>query len=187
MAILSGGGLALSLLRNGVASDVSVNLGDLLLVLVLVVAGAEAFGLPRPLAMRLGIGFRSRAWEFDHRIYRYKERLDRLLLAYPSPPDWTRYRRWQSRVARDGRVLLRKMASLHAPDGDWASVRDDYVGLYDGILTGIANDHPPDDPQTFERGTEIALRADRLRITYRAEAESLLQQSRAARILRGRR
>jgi hypothetical protein len=75
---------------------------------------------------------------------------------------------------------------MHPPDEDWASVRDDYVELYDWILTGIANDDTPDDARTQRQGKEIKERADRLRIAYRADAALILDESRAARIFRRR-
>lgn len=83
--------------------------------------------------------------------------------------------------------MLKRMRGLHAPDDDWAGIRDDYIDLYRSIFALIANDDPPDDAYTLRRGTEIKEREDRLRTSYRLEAASLLQQSRAARILRVRR
>ena len=147
---------------------------DGLLALAAVALVIYVQGLPPRIAQHVGIGRRSREWEFDRRLHLYRERLDASLRHYPSSRDWPSYRRWRAQVLRDGHVLVARMKGMHAPDDGWAGVRDDYVDLYSEILARIALDDEPDDAYTSLRGGEIKQRANILRLEYRASADALI-------------
>lgn len=171
-AVVGAGALALDVAK---LPSVGVQLGVLEMALAVVAVTIVIYvqGLPPRIARHVGIGRRSREWEFDRRLHTYQDKLDTALLGYPSTRDWPHYRRWQANVLRDGRMLMGKMKGLTAPNDAWAGVRDDYIDLYSGILALIAHDELPDDDYTAQRGLELRQRADILRLKYRASADAL--------------
>ena len=119
LAVIGGGALALDVSRLP-AVEVQVGVLDLGLAIVAATAVTYVQGLPGPIARYVGIGRRSREWEFDRRLHVYRKKLDAALLRYPSSRDWPAYRDWQSRVLRDGHRHLAGMRGLHPPDDEWA-------------------------------------------------------------------
>jgi hypothetical protein len=151
---------------------VQVDVLDVILIAIAIGVVVHVQGLPYPVARRVGIGWRSREWEFDRGLHICREQLDKVLLAHPSSADWAVYRRWQTDALRTGLRVVKKMESLSPPDDAWAHLRDDYVDLYKQILSLLANDEPPDDEYTTIRGTELRRRADALRLRYREAARA---------------
>lgn len=188
MATLAGGGLVLVLLLKGVDGDVFVSLEDVPIALVAAVAGAEFFGLPRPLAVRLGIGFRSRQWEYDRTLTALLGPLNVRLGIRPESELSGDMTAWRTAVMKDGRARLQRLKRLQPPDDPWRALTTSYASIYTAILDAIAEGDTVSDPQTVASMTSAANQErERLRARYQSEAAALLQKSRVTRILRGRR
>lgn len=186
MAVLAGGGLVLVLLRKGVDGTVFVSLEDVPIALLAAVAGAEFFGLPRPLAVRLGIGFRSRQWEYDRKLTALLGPLNLRLGLRPGSEPSGDMTAWRTAVMKDGRARLQRLKRLQPPDDPWRALTTSYASIYTAILDLIDEGDTVTDPQTVASMTGAANQErERLRASYRSEAASLLQGSRLARILRG--
>jgi len=156
--------------------EVSWRIGilDIVLAGLVAVLVADVKGLPLSIARRVGLGFRSREWEFDDQLHRYKEALDRILMSYPHSAAWPEYVSWKLDALRRVSPTLRRMTAMRAPDVEWDRLRDDYVALYEGIFANIAHDEPADNVHILRVGQEIKERADRLRVEYRASAHALI-------------
>lgn len=148
---------------------------DLAVVLGGLFFAAEFFGLPTPVARRLGIGLRSRQWEFDVAMYDIVKGFADLLSAYPGPELVADDQAWRRRALCEGHRLVARLNRLHPPDEGWAQLRDGYRVLYQAILADLASaDHARRSEEFGIRAKEIEKRHAELRQRYRAEAAAIL-------------
>jgi hypothetical protein len=181
-------GLVLSLLRNGLNASVSVDIGDGLIFVVGLFAAAEAFGLPRGLAVRIGIGLRSREWEFDRKLADLLGPLDLLLEGHPPGIGEEASRDRDNAPIEDGRARLEALARMKPPDDDWRALTSKYATIYAAHLDA-ARRNPPSavPPSIVQLAEEAAMELERLRVLYRADADRLYRSSLAVRLLHKRR
>jgi hypothetical protein len=80
---------------------------------------AQVLGLPRPLAIRLGVGLKSRALMFNNRLLDHRRRsADAVRIAQQDPS--------RRAVALDeARVQLGRLRALRTPDSEWRGLRND--------------------------------------------------------------
>ena len=99
---------------------------------------AEVLGLPRRIALLLGIGLKSRALVFNNRLLDHRRRVaDAIRLAQKDPPRRTD-------ALDEMTVHVRGVRDLHAPDSAWSVLRDDIADdeeawialLRDGVSSG---------------------------------------------------
>lgn len=186
LAALGAVGAAITVVRSMEGGVAFIGLFDLPAALVVFVVAAEALGLPAPVAKRLGVGFRSRAWEYDRALARVVSPLYEPLFG-ESPPDPGRDAAApvRERRVRDGRRQVARLRALRAPDEDWRSLTNRYADAYEAVLEAVASASASSDRAELERRILLLHRErDRLRAKYRAEAAQLLAGSRAARLLR---
>ena len=185
LGLICGVGLALVLIQNGVDTSASPTIPDALLAATGGVAAAEAFGLPRWLAARLGIGLRSREWEFDRTLTDLLRPLNRRLEARPVEVQPTALGNWRSGVVKDGRATLARLAQLTPPNEEWGAMAATYAEVYGALLDAVNNEsHDAFAPSIGTLTHAANLERERLRESYRAESERLIQSSRLARLLR---
>jgi hypothetical protein len=155
---------------------------DLVLAACLFVVVAEAVGLPAPLAKRLGVGFRSREWEYDRALARVIARIQELSRlpaqgGCPGP-------RSEPRTHDDQRRLIARLRALRAPDERWRQLTDAYADAYEAwfeIVEASAFDRLGDLEATIRA---LHAERERLRAEGRARAAAILAESRAARLFR---
>ncbi len=167
-------GLAIGLLvpRSGLF-EARFTLFDALLVLAGIGLAAEVIGLPWPIARRIGIGLRSRAWEFDGALYRALAPLNERLNSAPDPSDVVAYGQWKVDTIRFGREIVRRVGRMRAPDSDWSDLRDRYSEVY-GMLLDALERGDTSGKAEIRRLTEVVdLQRAALRRKYRAEAAAL--------------
>ncbi len=104
----------------------SVMLGATLLGLLL---WAQVLGLPRGLALTLGIGLTSRPLRFHNRLVEIQKPLAEAVVRAQRDPD----RRAAALAIADHQI--ERLRSLRPPDGAWAALRDD---IADHDATGVA-------------------------------------------------
>ena len=93
---------------------------------------ADVIGLPRPLALRLGVGLREPAVDLSNLIVSTNDRVFEELDKCVKDP-----RRAERHLA-DARVLVDRLAEHAAPDQYWGQVRDDYAACHRRALTVAA-------------------------------------------------
>ena len=170
-----------------VASRQSAVLIDLALAVVVAVVAAEAIGLPEPVAKRLGVGLRSREWEYDRALARLLRPLNEVLAQAPADTRDPEFEGWRERFLRNGRERLDQLRRHHAPDPEWAALARSYADIYGEIVERISRDPSPVWPARLTAAVDAAdEERRRLRAKYRDEAAAVLAESRAARLLRRR-
>jgi len=178
LAAVAALGLAFAALTGRLdASSWNVDLIDMIITSGVVLLGAQLWGLPLPIARRLGIGLRSREWEFDRKLYPIVAEFRELLLDYPGPTPISANQAWAAKVVANGDRLLVRLRSLTPPDANWDGLRNDYVALYEAILAGLLMETAEDQEALKVRSREIERRHGELRREYRARAEAILGRS----------
>jgi hypothetical protein len=181
-------GLVLSLIRNGLTTSIQVDIGDAMVFVVGVVAAAEAFGLPRRLAAPLGLGLRSRQWEFDRKLADLARPLGPLLEGLSLDAGEGGLSGWDSAAVEDGRARLAAIARLKPPDERWRALTTSYLKIYGAYLDSIESSSPGHVSPSVEAMTKAAdEELQQLRASYRADADRLAKASIAARLLGKRR
>lgn len=185
LALISGGGIALLLIQSGLAATTTARVEDAFLLAVNAILAAEVFGLPAGLASRIGIGLRSREWEFDQTLSELLKPLDRGLQERPVGGGPDTITNWRARVLHDGRVRLRRLARLRPPNRAWSRLTEIYGRIYSAHLDAIEREDQADVLTSIAPLTHWAnAEHERLRTAYRAESEHLIQRSIAAKLLR---
>lgn len=176
--------LALLLILNGLYVSTAVDVGDLLLLVIGLVAAAEAFGLPRSLAARLGIGLRSRDWEFDRKLSDLLRPLEPVLHGREPETRDEAFGNRRSAVIVDWRTTLTALAHLKPPDDRWRALTSTYATILRARLDAIQGDPSGTAPPSIVQMTEAAdIERERLRASYRAEADRLVRSSLVGRLL----
>lgn len=176
---------ALLWIRNGLYVSAAVDVGDLLLLVIGLIAAAEAFGLPRSLAARLGIGLRSRDWEFDRKLSDLLRPLEPVLDGREPETRDEAFGNRRSAVVDDGRARLTALARLKPPDDRWRALTSTYATILRARLDAIQGDPPGAAPPSIVQMTKAAeIERERLRASYRAEADRLIRSSLVGRLLR---
>jgi hypothetical protein len=129
---------AIAIIRDGIRVEIIAGpiTGSLALAAFLLgtLAWAQALGLPRRLACLLGIGLKSRALVFDHRLVDLRNTLaDAINLARQDPD------RRDAAISK-AEAGVRRLRSLHPPDSDWGYIRDDMVDDYEGWIDLVRKD-----------------------------------------------
>lgn len=97
---------------------------------------AEFSGLPRPFALRLGIGLKNPALAFDIRLHALRSRFaDAIRLAQADPDR-------QTDALIEAETLVRLERALRAPDLAWSQLRDDIADDDSAWIDLIRNDAP---------------------------------------------
>lgn len=109
---------------------------DLVAAVLLCVFTVWAFGLPAPLARRIGWGLRDPEREFDTRLTRELRALNQLFDEEPTPESG-RHARWTPHARSRGAKIVRRMGRLRAPDERWDELVRGYVDAYSAILADI--------------------------------------------------
>jgi hypothetical protein len=164
----------------------NIGLDDVGLALLAVVVAAEAFGLPSPIARRIGIGLRSREFEYDRTLSDLLLPLNELIEHEP-PRDRAEARSaWQAQLVRDGGRRLLRLERLRAPDDEWAALTASYALIYATLLRLHAGQsRPAERNDVAEMVRATTSERERLRAKYRSEAAAL-GSGRVARFIRGR-
>lgn len=187
LGALAGGGFALSVWRYGIEMGFPVTIVDVLIGLVVAFATVEVVGLPTRIAVQLGVGLRSRHWEYDRSLTALLHPLNVKLAERPDGESPVEEMRWRADVLRDGRARLLRLGRLQPPDDEWRAMTKTYADIYRIHLDAIANYDSDVDPRWANAMTETAdQERERLREQYRLEAGSILAASRLARFLRRR-
>lgn len=183
LAALGAVGAVIAVVRSLGGGVALIGLLDLPVALVVFVMAAEAIGLPAPVATRLGVGFRSRAWEYDRALYRAIADIERSLSGQPGRGG-PAHRLVRARPPHDGRRLMARLRALRAPGEDWGRLTDQYSDAYQAWFDAI--DKPSTDrfAELEQRLSALHREREQLRAKYRAEASQLHAGSRAARLLR---
>jgi hypothetical protein len=98
----------------------------------------EVLGLPRGLALLLGIGLVSRALVFSNRLREEVEAL-RVLFQQPSHPER------RAAVADQAQRHVLRLRSARAPDRAWARLRDEIADSYQVFVDLVRADAPVDE------------------------------------------
>lgn len=186
LALLSVAGLALIFGTGRAQARVTLGPFEVAGLVLAAVAAAEALGLPDPIAQRLGIGLRSREWEFDRSISDVLQSLNDLIDREPPHEDLGARAAWVRQLRRVGERRLSRLARLHPPDDRWAMLAGDYSQIYRKLieLHSGEEDHEAADGVAVRIGRATAQR-DQLRAAYRADIEKR-GSGRMARLLRRR-
>lgn len=132
----------------------------------------DSFGLPRALAVRLGLGLRNRAWEFDRHLSRERRLLlDAWRSAVEQPHD--------SRHLAAAKAHLRRIRRLRPPDPAWRAFRDELADL-DQRWMNYHLERLPDEPGAVPDYDGFIERWELLREAYRADAAALREESAGA-------
>jgi hypothetical protein len=186
LALLSVGGLVLIFGTGRAQARVTLGPFEVAGLLLAAAAAAEAFGLPDPIAQRLGIGLRSREWEFDRSISDVLQSLNDLIDREPPHEDLGARAAWVRQLRRVGERRLSRLARLHPPDDRWAMLAGDYSQIYRKLieLHSGEEDHEAAD-RVAVRIRRATAQRDQLRAAYRADIEKRGSGC-MARLLRGR-
>ena len=172
-------------LVSGVEFSVRVDPLVIGLVAVVTVVAAEAFGLPEPLAVRLGFGVRSREWEYDRELTSLLHPLNQMIATQPDPSREADYLRWRELFLSEGERRLTTLRDRRAPTADWARLTASYQEIYARILELY---RIGESPPLVEEINAMSRAADRereaLRRSYRTAARELLRRSPTRRMLR---
>lgn len=186
LSLLSVGGLVLIFGTGRAQARVTLGPWEVAGLVLAAVAAAEALGLPDPIAQRLGIGLRSREWEFDRSISEALQALNDLIGREPLRANRAAWAAWGHQLRRIGERRLSRLVRMHAPDDRWAMLARDYSQIYRELIelrVGEA-DHEAAD-RVAVRITRATAQRGQLRAAYRADIEKR-GSGRMARLLRGR-
>lgn len=180
VAVLVGAGAALAL-RGVDARLIGGTTSSLLTLSALLFAlffGAEAFGLPSPIATRLGIGLISRSWQFNYRLWEERKAFIAALGVAQRDP------MHRARAIERAEGRLRRIHQLRPPDPDWAALRDELVTRDETFLAFVRSATSTDEVVALQAEySPLLARWDELRERYRAEA-AVLKASPAGRLSR---
>jgi len=95
-------------------------------------AWADAIGLPRRLALQLGVGRREPRIYFNNVIDRTNERL------FAELQQCVTDQKRHDRHLRTARALADRLAEFPAPDEAWGTCRDDIVALHRKVIASVA-------------------------------------------------
>jgi hypothetical protein len=155
--------------------------------LLVVVTAAEAFGLPLPIARRIGIGLRSRQFEYDRALSDLLLPLNEQIEREPLGVQTVARAAWLARLVRDGGKRLSRLERLKAPDEDWATLTATYLRIYGALIRMHAGQGPPGERDAMVELIRTATaERERLKAKYRLNAADL-GSGRLARLIRGRR
>ena len=166
-------GLAVAVGRNGVdtgrliagPTSGAMTLGVLLFAALF---GPEAVGLPRRVAIHIGIGFRNRAGVFDRRMWEVRETWYAAIRRAQEVPD----QRVAALVAAAAEV--RRLRSLRAPNHVWAELRNDIASDDEDWIALIRAEAPAERFQDhIEAFAPVARRWEELRTSYRADSATV--------------
>lgn len=136
---------------------------------------AQAFGLPLPLARRLGLGLRSREWEYDGRLFAVLGEFNRLLEAYPGKDDAQANQHWGRTVLDRGPALVVRLRKMPVPNPAWGELTREYADLYELILRNLSEGERPERRAMIdEQGRALQDRREALRREYRQTAKRIL-------------
>ncbi len=172
--VIGGSALVFGIALLGISGNVAylTDVGPFLLALVV---AQWAFGLPRPIARRLGWGLRNREWEFDRRLYATVGEFDRLLRSRPAQADPEGLSRWRAQVRSRGPRLATRIRALRAPDRAWQELASDYAALCALVIEHIDDADEPGRRAAVERArADLARRRTILQDAYRAWAKDVL-------------
>lgn len=97
---------------------------------------AQVLGLPRPLALLLAIGLKSRALAFNNRLLDHRRRIaDGVRVAQQDPPRRTD-------ALDKASVQVRRVRALRAPDSAWRLLRDDIADDDEAWINLLRNGAP---------------------------------------------
>jgi hypothetical protein len=187
LVMLCAGGLILLLLTGRLATRPTFGLAEAAGVLLTAVIAAEAFGLPTPIARRVGVGLRSKEWEFDrtlaHLLRQLNGEIERAQAASQIEPGLA----WRERLRHAGQRGLARLIRLRAPDDNWADLAKLYARIYEDLIDVYVGERGDTmEAEIAERSSLAAAERARLRAQYKAEIERL-GAGRVARLVRGRR
>ena len=127
---------------------------------------AQVLGLPRPIAIRLGIGLLSRALVFNNRLIDHRRRVaDAIRLAQTDPPR-------RAAALAEMTVHIRRVRDLRAPDSAWSLLRDDIADDEEGWIQALRDAEPS------ERLAEQARASGPLRMRWEQMAAQAAQDQR---------
>jgi len=139
--------------------------------------GAQAVGLPLPLARRLGFGLRSREWEYDRSLFDILDGFNRLLEAYPGKENAQANQRWGRTVLDRGPALVVRLRRMRAPNPAWDELTQAYADLYELILMNLREGEDPERRAMIDRqGWVLKDRREALRRAYREVANRTMSR-----------
>ena len=169
IAFLALGGLVLSVIIQGGIDTESLfhdpPVIDLVVVLAAMVIAVDLVGLPTPVARRLGLGLHSREWEFDRRLSALNNDARRAVQDTASD---TR------RPERELPPIIARIATLHAPDDDWAAVRDGWATAWQRYLGLLGQPPGAAWEEALALQDHLIERTELLRVRYRSDASRIL-------------
>ena len=170
IAFLAVGGLVLTVIvRGGIDSQSLFNeppVFDLLAMVAAIAVAADLIGLPLPVARRLRIGLHSREWDFDRRLSALTSDARRAVHRAASDTGL---------LERELPAIIARIKALHAPDDDWAALRDGWASAWQQYLD--LRDSATDAAASAEAITlhdHLIERTKLLRVRYRSEAARIL-------------
>jgi hypothetical protein len=130
------------LVRDGIRGVVIAGpiTGSTMLAALLIgsLSWAQVLGLPRRIAMLLGIGLMSRAIAFNNRLLDHRRRVaDAIHLAQQDPPRRTD-------ALDEMTVHVRRVRDLRAPDSAWSLLRDDIAEDDEAWITLLRDGETPE-------------------------------------------
>lgn len=161
------------------------DIGAAVLLVVLGVVTAEAFGLPLAIAKRVGFGLRSREWEYDRQLTRLLAPLNDLISGQPSSQVSPEYESWRAQFVSEADRRLSKLHRMRAPDVAWRDLTSAYIEIYKSIVALYDDGASPglrERVEELSRGADV--RRAELRTAYRSHASETLRASRLARAFR---
>ncbi len=122
LASLGVGGLALLLFAGRLSTRPMFGPFEAVGLLLAAVIAAEAFGLPIPIARRVGLGLRSKAWEYDRKLADLLRQLNDELERAQAASQTEAGMAWRERLRREGHRRLVRLRQVRAPDENWAEL-----------------------------------------------------------------
>jgi hypothetical protein len=140
LPIVLGAGIALAVVRDGIRPVVITGpLGAAVVVTALLIgslAWAQALGLPRPLALLLGIGLTSRRLAFSNHL---RAIVNELAASNNQAIDDPSRR---PAAVMIGEKRIAELRSIRPPDTDWGLLRDELADAYQGTIDFLRADVP---------------------------------------------
>jgi hypothetical protein len=187
LALLCAGGLMLLLLTSRLATRPTFGWVEAAGMLLTAAVAGEAFGLPTPIARRVGVGLRSKEWEFDRTLADLLRQLNGEVERAQAASQVEAGIAWRERLRREGERGLARLRRLRAPDDNWAELAKLYVRIYEDLIDVYGGERDDTTEAVItERSSLAAAERARLRARYKAEIERL-GAGRVARLVRGRR
>jgi hypothetical protein len=116
-----------------------LNLGplDIAILVVAAVLVGDATGISDSAVHRVRIALRGRERDYDLTLFDLVAPIDRLVRAYPQPPDPKAYEDWRQRIENEVPSVLERLARLQPPSDEWARVTRGYVELYSLVVDQV--------------------------------------------------